>query len=172
MAAGAKGSVVQVIGTVVDIEFPPGNLPSVYNAVEIDKNGTMMIADNRALVTNSQSRRISGSVAAARSSSMSPQGRCATPSASASRARHGWHNSVSSWAAAAAKASRRPISGVRHDPSHGGMRRPWPANEQSRRGRRRGRTRRLARSRYGCTALVSATAFSCVFAMGRGCPTC
>jgi F-type H+-transporting ATPase subunit beta len=45
MAAGAKGTIVQVIGTVVDIEFPPDNLPGVYNAVEIDKNGTMMIAE-------------------------------------------------------------------------------------------------------------------------------
>ena len=31
----AKGKVVQVIGTVVDIEFPPDELPSLYNAVEI-----------------------------------------------------------------------------------------------------------------------------------------
>jgi len=45
MAAGTKGSVVQVIGTVVDVEFPPDNLPSVYNAIEIDKNGTTMIAE-------------------------------------------------------------------------------------------------------------------------------
>src|SRR5215207_6737404 len=45
MAAGAKGTIVQVIGTVVDIEFPPDNLPGVYNAVEIDKNGTTMIAE-------------------------------------------------------------------------------------------------------------------------------
>jgi F-type H+/Na+-transporting ATPase subunit beta len=45
MPAGAKGTIVQVIGTVVDIEFPPDNLPGVYNAVEIDKNGTMMIAE-------------------------------------------------------------------------------------------------------------------------------
>src|SRR4051812_43759065 len=45
MAAGTKGTIVQVIGTVVDIEFPPGELPGVYNAVEIDKNGTTMIAE-------------------------------------------------------------------------------------------------------------------------------
>jgi len=31
----AKGKVVQVIGTVVDIEFPPDELPALYNAVEI-----------------------------------------------------------------------------------------------------------------------------------------
>jgi F-type H+-transporting ATPase subunit beta len=45
MAAGTKGTVVQVIGTVVDVEFPPDNLPSVYNAIEIDKNGTTMVAE-------------------------------------------------------------------------------------------------------------------------------
>ncbi len=31
----AKGKVVQVIGTVVDIEFPPDALPALFNAVEI-----------------------------------------------------------------------------------------------------------------------------------------
>lgn len=31
----AKGKVVQVIGTVVDIEFPPDNLPEIFNAIEI-----------------------------------------------------------------------------------------------------------------------------------------
>ncbi len=31
----AKGKVVQVIGTVVDIEFPPDELPALFNAVEI-----------------------------------------------------------------------------------------------------------------------------------------
>jgi F-type H+-transporting ATPase subunit beta len=45
MAAGTKGSIVQVIGTVVDIEFPPDSLPAVYNAVEIDRNGTTIVAE-------------------------------------------------------------------------------------------------------------------------------
>jgi len=31
----AKGKVVQVIGTVVDVEFPPDMLPALYNALEI-----------------------------------------------------------------------------------------------------------------------------------------
>ena len=39
MTAGTKGKIVQVIGTVVDIEFPPDQLPAVYNAVEIDNAG-------------------------------------------------------------------------------------------------------------------------------------
>jgi len=45
MAEGTKGTVVQVIGTVVDVEFPPDNLPSIYNAIEIDKNGTRVVAE-------------------------------------------------------------------------------------------------------------------------------
>ena len=35
----AKGKVIQVIGTVVDVEFPPNELPTLFNAVEIDNNG-------------------------------------------------------------------------------------------------------------------------------------
>ena len=33
------GKVVQVIGTVVDVEFPPDELPTLFNALEIDNNG-------------------------------------------------------------------------------------------------------------------------------------
>ena len=33
----AKGRVAQVIGTVVDIEFPPEELPALYNAIEIPR---------------------------------------------------------------------------------------------------------------------------------------
>src|SRR5581483_1416600 len=36
MAKGTKGQVVQVIGTVVDVEFPPDELPAIYNSIEID----------------------------------------------------------------------------------------------------------------------------------------
>ncbi len=36
MPKGSKGQVVQVIGTVVDLEFPADALPAIYNAVEID----------------------------------------------------------------------------------------------------------------------------------------
>jgi F-type H+-transporting ATPase subunit beta len=34
----AKGKVVQVIGTVVDIEFPPDELPALFNAVQIESD--------------------------------------------------------------------------------------------------------------------------------------
>jgi len=33
------GRVIQITGPVVDIEFPPGQLPSIYNAVEIQREG-------------------------------------------------------------------------------------------------------------------------------------
>ncbi len=39
MAKGTKGSVVQVIGTVVDVEFPAEQVPDIYNAVDIDMGG-------------------------------------------------------------------------------------------------------------------------------------
>ena len=35
----AIGRVIQITGPVVDIEFPPGQLPSIYNAVEILREG-------------------------------------------------------------------------------------------------------------------------------------
>jgi len=35
MAKGTQGKVVQVIGTVVDIEFPPDQLPEIYNALDV-----------------------------------------------------------------------------------------------------------------------------------------
>src|SRR5262249_40079036 len=36
---GGVGKVVQIIGTVVDIEFPPDQVPDLYNAVEIEVTG-------------------------------------------------------------------------------------------------------------------------------------
>jgi F-type H+-transporting ATPase subunit beta len=43
--AKAKGKVVQVIGSVVDIEFPPDELPSLFNAIEIQKNGSKLVLE-------------------------------------------------------------------------------------------------------------------------------
>ena len=34
-ATDVQGSVVQIIGTVIDIEFPPGDLPEINNEVQI-----------------------------------------------------------------------------------------------------------------------------------------
>ena len=33
----ATGKVIQIIGPVVDIEFPPEQLPDIYNAIEIPR---------------------------------------------------------------------------------------------------------------------------------------
>jgi F-type H+-transporting ATPase subunit beta len=41
----ATGRVVQVIGTVVDIEFPPDQLPELYNAIEIQRDGKTIVAE-------------------------------------------------------------------------------------------------------------------------------
>ncbi len=41
----AEGKVTQVIGTVVDIEFPPDELPALYNAIEIPIDGGKVILE-------------------------------------------------------------------------------------------------------------------------------
>ncbi|MSQ61935.1 MAG: F0F1 ATP synthase subunit beta [Dehalococcoidia bacterium] len=41
----ATGKVTQVIGTVVDVEFPPDGLPGLFNAVEIDMSGERLVAE-------------------------------------------------------------------------------------------------------------------------------
>ena len=46
MPKGSRGSVVQIIGTVVDLEFPADNLPDIYNAVNIDiAPGKILVAE-------------------------------------------------------------------------------------------------------------------------------
>jgi F-type H+-transporting ATPase subunit beta len=41
----AKGKVAQVIGTVVDIEFPPEELPGLFNAIEIPRDGDKIVLE-------------------------------------------------------------------------------------------------------------------------------
>jgi F-type H+-transporting ATPase subunit beta len=41
----ASGKIVQVIGTVVDVEFPPAQLPGIYNALEIHQNGDKLVLE-------------------------------------------------------------------------------------------------------------------------------
>ena len=36
------GTVVQVVGVVVDIEFSKGNLPRIYNALELELDGNKL----------------------------------------------------------------------------------------------------------------------------------
>ncbi len=41
----AKGKIAQVIGTVVDVEFPPDELPALYNAIEVPQNGNKIVLE-------------------------------------------------------------------------------------------------------------------------------
>ena len=40
----ATGKVIQITGPVVDVEFPPGELPALYNAVEVRRTPQAMEA--------------------------------------------------------------------------------------------------------------------------------
>ncbi|MCC6703959.1 MAG: hypothetical protein IT334_03720, partial [Thermomicrobiales bacterium] len=37
-ATGVTGKIVQVLGPVVDIEFPAGHLPEIYNSLQITRD--------------------------------------------------------------------------------------------------------------------------------------
>ena len=41
----AKGKIAQIIGTVVDIEFPPDELPALYNAIEVPIGGDKIVLE-------------------------------------------------------------------------------------------------------------------------------
>src|SRR3972149_6764109 len=41
----AEGHLTQVIGTVGDVEFPEGELPALFSAVEIHMDGTKLVAE-------------------------------------------------------------------------------------------------------------------------------
>ncbi|MEK7874080.1 MAG: F0F1 ATP synthase subunit beta, partial [Chloroflexota bacterium] len=45
MAKGTKGKIVQVIGTVVDAEFPPDALPAINNAVDVAFDGRTLVLE-------------------------------------------------------------------------------------------------------------------------------
>ena len=44
----ANGKITQVIGTVVDVEFSPDDMPSIYNALETEIAGEQAGARSRA----------------------------------------------------------------------------------------------------------------------------
>jgi F-type H+-transporting ATPase subunit beta len=52
MAKGTPGHVVQVMGAVVDVEFPSEQLPEIYNALEIEREG-----DQESLILEVQQHR-------------------------------------------------------------------------------------------------------------------
>jgi len=55
----AKGKVAQIIGTVVDIEFPQEELPDIYNAIEIQQNGNKIILEVQHHIGNNYVRCLS-----------------------------------------------------------------------------------------------------------------
>jgi F-type H+-transporting ATPase subunit beta len=47
-ATHAKGKIVQVMGAVIDVEFPPDQLPEIYNALEVTfDNGTSLVLETQ-----------------------------------------------------------------------------------------------------------------------------
>lgn len=55
----SKGKVVQVIGSVVDVEFPPSELPGLFNALEIDNKGEKIVLEVQAHIGNNWVRALS-----------------------------------------------------------------------------------------------------------------
>ncbi len=55
----AKGRVSQVIGTVVDIEFPPDELPALRNAIEVPRDGEKLILEVQQHIGNNWARCLS-----------------------------------------------------------------------------------------------------------------
>lgn len=55
----ATGKVVQVIGTVVDVEFPPDQLPGLRNSVEISHEGGKIVLEVQAHIGNNWARCLS-----------------------------------------------------------------------------------------------------------------
>jgi F-type H+/Na+-transporting ATPase subunit beta len=54
----AKGKVVQVIGTVVDVEFPPDELPAIYNGIEIPLDGGKIVLETQHHIGNNWVRAV------------------------------------------------------------------------------------------------------------------
>jgi len=55
----AKGKVAQVIGTVVDIEFPPDELPALFSAIEISADGDKLVLEAQEHIGNNWVRCLS-----------------------------------------------------------------------------------------------------------------
>ena len=51
-----KGTVAQVIGTVVDVEFPPDQLPGLFNSIEVNIEGQKVVLEVQAHVGNNRAR--------------------------------------------------------------------------------------------------------------------
>ena len=47
-----KGKIVQIVGTVVDVEFPPDAIPSVFNALEVQVSGERLVLETAQHIGN------------------------------------------------------------------------------------------------------------------------
>ncbi len=54
-----RGKVVEVIGTVVDVEFPPDELPALYNSVEIGSGDSKIVLEVQGHMGNNRVRCVS-----------------------------------------------------------------------------------------------------------------
>ncbi len=54
-----KGKVVQVIGTVVDVSFPPGELPALFNAIEVNSSSGKIVLEAQSHLPNQWVRCVS-----------------------------------------------------------------------------------------------------------------
>ena len=54
-----KGYITQIIGPVLDIEFPSGNLPSIYSAIKIETSEGINIAEVQQLLGGNKVRCVS-----------------------------------------------------------------------------------------------------------------
>ena len=52
----ATGKIVQVIGTVVDVEFPPDELPKLFDALTCDNNGENLVLEVQQHIGNNWTR--------------------------------------------------------------------------------------------------------------------
>lgn len=50
MAQGSKGKVIQVIGTVVDVEFASEELPEIYNGLELEVDGERLVLERSSMM--------------------------------------------------------------------------------------------------------------------------
>ena len=56
----ANGKVIQIIGTVVDVEFPPGDLPEIFNAVTVSgEDGSAVVLEVEQHIGNNWARCLS-----------------------------------------------------------------------------------------------------------------
>tara|TARA_B100001123_G_scaffold330922_1_gene373041 strand:+ start:1121 stop:2533 length:1413 start_codon:yes stop_codon:yes gene_type:complete len=56
MAESTKGKVIQVIGTVVDVEFPPEYMPDLFNALELELNDERLVLEVEQHIGNNRVR--------------------------------------------------------------------------------------------------------------------